>query len=311
MATLAIDVTFKTSKEGHRYLFVGSYVTAVAENMAKEDEVEKEAREEGEDPSEDPFEEMFDEEGALRIEGEDREVRVEGEERGAVRVEGEERGAVRVEGERREEEHLALGGLEGMVTRTIMLVEPLKTRRAAEVIVATQSMVAKLRWWGFEVTRLHSDRGRELVSTALRRWAVSHGLYKTLSSPDEPQANGRAEAAVGWVKRKARALLLAAGANANLWHAAALQAVEIRNRKIMREMGSPQLQLPVFGQKVVVKKRRWKREAWEAITQNATYVGPCPDMTFKGGSIYTVSQVVPEPRDQKVDIPVVGELWTR
>ena len=48
----------------------------------------------------------------------------------------------------------------------------------------------------------------------------------------------------------------------------------------MREMGSPQLQLPVFGQKVVVKKRRWKREAWEAITQNATYVGPCPDMTF-------------------------------
>ena len=277
MATLAIDVTgpFKTSKEGRRYLLVGSYVTAVAENMAKEDEVEKE----------------------------DREVRVEGEERGAVRVEGEERGAVRVEGEedeRREEEHTAPGGLEGMVTRTIMLVEPLKTRRAAEVIAATQSMVAKLRWWGFEVTRLHSDRGRELVSTALRRWAVSHGLYKTLSSPDEPQANGRAEAAVGWVKRKARALLLAAGANANLWHGAALQAVEIRNRKIMREMGSPQLQLPVFGQKVVVKKRRWKREAWEAITQNATYVGPCPDMTFglrvmdQGGSIYTVSQVVPE-----------------
>ena len=172
--------------------------------------MEKEAGEEGEDPSEDPFEEMFDEEAALRIEGEDREVRVEGEERGAVRVEGEERGAVRVEGEedeRREEEHPAPGGLEGMVTRTIMLVEPLKTRRAAEVIAATQSMVAKLRWWGFEVTRLHSDGGRE--PTALRRWAVSHGLYKTLSSPDEPQANGRAEAAVGWVKRKARALLLA------------------------------------------------------------------------------------------------------
>ena len=75
-------------------------------------------------------------------------------------------------------------------------------------------------------------------------------------------------------------MLLAAGANANLWQGAALQAVEIRNRKIMREMGSPQLQLPVFGQKVVVKKRRWKREAWEAITQNETYVGPCPDMTF-------------------------------
>ena len=137
---------------------VGSYVTAVAENMAKEDEVEKEAGGEGEDPSEDPFEEMFGEEGALRIEGEDSgEVRVEGEERGAVRVEGE-------EDERREEEHPGLGGLEGVVTRTIMLVEPLKTRRAAEVIAATQSMVAKLRWWGFEVTRLHSDRGRELVS---------------------------------------------------------------------------------------------------------------------------------------------------
>ena len=188
---------------------------------------------------------MFDEEGALRIEG---------EERGAVRVEGE-------ADERREEDHPAPGGLEGVVTRTIMMVEPLKTRRAAEVIAATQSMVAKLRWWGFEVARLHSDRGRELVSTALRRWAVSHGLYKTLSSPDEPQANGRAEAAVGWVKRKARALLLAAGANVNLWHGAALQAVEIRNRKIMREMDCPQLQLPVFGQKVVVKKRRWKREA--------------------------------------------------
>ena len=67
LTTLAIDVTgpFETCKEGHHYLLVGSYVTAVAENMAKEDEVEKEA---GEDPSEDPF----DEEGALRIEGEDK-----------------------------------------------------------------------------------------------------------------------------------------------------------------------------------------------------------------------------------------------
>ena len=96
---MAIDVTgpFKTSKEGHRYLLVGSYVTAVAKNMAKEDEVEKEAGGEalGEDPSEDPFEEMFDEEGALRIEG---------EERGEMRVEGE-------EDERREEEHPAPGGL--------------------------------------------------------------------------------------------------------------------------------------------------------------------------------------------------------
>ena len=35
---------------------------------------------------------------------------------------------------------------------------------------------------------------------------MSHGLHRTLSSPDEPQANGRVEAAVGWVKRKARAL---------------------------------------------------------------------------------------------------------
>ena len=74
----------------------------------------------------------------------------------------------------------ARGGVP-LVTRTLMLVEPLKS-----------------------VTRLHSDRGRELVSTALRRWAVSHGLHRTLSSPDEPQANGRAEAAVRWVKRKAR-----------------------------------------------------------------------------------------------------------
>ncbi|CAJ1385828.1 unnamed protein product [Effrenium voratum] len=201
-------------EEGHRYLLVGSYVTAVAENMAKEDEVEKEAGGEGEDPSEDPFEEMFDEEGALR---------------------------------------------------TIMLVEPLRTRRAAEVIAATQSM-------------------------------------------DQWPGGGS-----GWLgEAESAGAAAAAGANANLWHGAALQAVEIRNRKIMREMGSPQLQLPVFGQKVVVKKRRWKREAWEAITQNATYVGPCPDMTFglrvmdQGGSIYTVSQVVPEPRDQKVDIPVVG-----
>ena len=120
-STLAIDVTgpFKVSKEGRRYLLVGSYVTAVSGGMAKEEDVAAEAGEEIGD--EDPFEELA-------------------EERGAVR--GEEEG-----------EHLALGGQEGVVTRTLMLVEPLKSRRAAEVIAATQSMVARLRWWAFEVTR--------------------------------------------------------------------------------------------------------------------------------------------------------------
>ncbi|CAJ1386958.1 unnamed protein product, partial [Effrenium voratum] len=184
-STLAIDVTgpFKVSEEGHRHLLVGSYVTAVSGGMAKEEDVAAE-----EIGDEDPFEELA-------------------EERGAVRGEEEEEGGEEI-GE--EGEHLAPGGQEGVVTRTLTLVEPLKSRRAVEVIAAPQSMVARLRWWGFEVTRLHSDRGRELVSTALRRWAVSHGLHRTLSSFDEPQANGRAEAAVGWVKRKARALLLAA-----------------------------------------------------------------------------------------------------
>ena len=62
-------------------------------------------------------------------------------------------------------------GLEGVVTRTIMLV--LKTRRAAEVIAATQSMVAKLRWWGFRGDGSRTRAGVDSVEeVGGESWAV-------------------------------------------------------------------------------------------------------------------------------------------
>ena len=60
---------FKVSKEGHRHLLVGSYVTAVSGGMAKEEDVAAEGGEEI--GGEDPFEELAEERGAVRGEEEE------------------------------------------------------------------------------------------------------------------------------------------------------------------------------------------------------------------------------------------------
>ena len=60
---------------------------------------------------------------------------------------------------------------------------------------------------GFDVRRIHSDRGREFFHHRMKAWCSRHGLHKTYALPEEHQSNGRAEGAIMRAKAKARAIL--------------------------------------------------------------------------------------------------------
>jgi hypothetical protein len=107
---------------------------------------------------------------------------------------------------------------EGKV-KVLVLVWPMRTKSTTHVLEGVQEFELRLRREGLIVQRIHSDRGKEFVSEQLQRWCRNRGIYKTTTVSDDPAANGRAENAVGKVKRLIRTLLLASDLPATRWSA--------------------------------------------------------------------------------------------
>ena len=78
----------------------------------------------------------------------------------------------------------------------------------------------------YKVDRLHSDPGAELNTKRLRDWCASNNIRKTNSFPEDLKANGATEAAVGLIKKQARAILSESKLKKEFWPFAVARAAK-------------------------------------------------------------------------------------
>ena len=154
---------------------------------------------------------------------------------------------------------------------------PLRTRLMKEVDVAVKALYLQLRAEGLPVTRIHSDRARELRGADLRAWLVQRDVLPTCGEAQVPQTNGRAEAAVKQAKKRTKTLLMAAGLPRTCWPWAMTYAAHQQREHALGRGG----EVIPFGSSVHVKNKvfgtgdkydldnRWKE---------GVYVGPAPDI---------------------------------
>ena len=154
------------------------------------------------------------------------------------------------------------------------LAVPLSTKGGKEVLDAIQTMYLELKRQGFPVARLHSDRGKEFMNHALRRWCFNRDISKTSTAADDWRANGRAEVAIKHLKSRMRRVLFAAEVDGQWWPAAARYVVEKDKRTRQRKEGT----IPRFCQEVMVKKRKWKSEELGPRHVKGRYLAPVVDV---------------------------------
>ncbi|CAE7332024.1 unnamed protein product, partial [Symbiodinium sp. KB8] len=142
-----------------------------------------------------------------------------------------------------------------LMTETLYFCVPMNSKKSLHILPALQQMVIDIRGLGYPVTRLHSDRGGELRSNAIKRWVLNQGIMRTTSTGSEPAENGVAEAGVRFLKRRGRVLLDAAGLGREHWPTA-VQSAALQQRCDKLGLVSP---MPVaYGAKVYVKTKKYK-----------------------------------------------------
>ena len=152
--------------------------------------------------------------------------------------------------------------------RVFRLALPMITKTAREVSATAMEFVLRLRADGFHIGRIHCDRGHEFEG-AFKRWARSRGIYVTKTAGDDPQGNGRAEVAVKAIKSQIRRARQA-GLDSAHWPWA-LRYVDELNRCVRKGI---QPNWPPFYQEVRVKKRTWRRGAFEPVVERVHYLCP-------------------------------------
>ena len=158
---------------------------------------------------------------------------------------------------------------------TLYLMVPMRSRHTADVLEATQALYNKLKKANLPVMQVHSDRAREFRARSFRRWTIDKGLFHSRTSGSEPSANGTAECAVKFFKRRTRQLLVTAGADPKDWPLAAQHAAELHWRSMMPPDGQPRDPLPAFGQEVWYKVKNY------AGSEEKKFLGPLPDLPSK------------------------------
>ena len=97
---------------------------------------------------------------------------------------------------------------------------PLATKRAEETLRVAIEFVLRLRADGYHVSQIHTDQGHEYYGQ-FRDWCDRRAIQLTRTPGDDPEGNGRAEAAIQAVTRQVRATLHHAGCGWEWWPMAA------------------------------------------------------------------------------------------
>ena len=106
----------------------------------------------------------------------------------------------------------------------IPFIENLPKKTQSTVVAGIQRVIARCSYHNLPARRFHSDRGREFNNARLRDYLAARGVHKTVTFPDEPQSNGRAESTIRRIKATTRAVLQEHDAGPGEWALAAKYA---------------------------------------------------------------------------------------
>ena len=196
-----------------------------------------------------------------------------------------------------------------MEYQTLHYAIPLKSRLTPEIEQAVKQMYLQIRSEGLPVTRVHSDRARELRGSKLREWLLHRDVLPTTGEAQAPQTNGRAEAGVRRAKTRTKTLLRAAGLDPCCWpFAMAFAAFQQREWALDRSRS-----VVPFGSPVLVKSKVYGTggkfdldERW----QGGVYVGPSQEVRqghvvrFPSGRIVTSMHIRPNTEDPDALVPL-------
>ena len=175
-----------------------------------------------------------------------------------------------VEGERPPEDAVEPEEFEIEVFR---LAIPVQDRSAEKVFEAVVQLYLQFRADGFPITQLHTDRAKEFRTKTLQKWCLSRNIYKTTTSGDSPQQNGRAERAVQAVKARIRTQLHERGWGVEKWPLACWNVNSSERLRMKKKEGT----VPPFGYPVLVRKRYWKSKELEPTHQKVDYIAYIPE----------------------------------
>ena len=184
-------------------------------------------------------------------------------------------------------------------------VEVVPNKTQQNVLNAIRKMRSEALSLGFEIRRIHTDRGREYLNNGLKGFCNQHSIVKTLAFAEEHQSNGRVESLIGRIKAKTRVFLEQGSAPPEEWPMAAkLSGLVLQNvaRKALHMKPKP---IIPYNTQVQVVQRSWRRGAWHSITVAAQTKGPSGEsdrgwvVVTSDGNYLTTSKVFPTPEDEK------------
>eukprot|EP00913_Durusdinium_trenchii_P001700 g1572.t1 len=163
------------------------------------------------------------------------------------------------------------------------MVETLESRQAAEVKMCLARMIARLKYLGLDVRRVHSDAAGEMRGT--KKWCHDRGLYRTFTCGSDWKANGRAEAEIGVIRRSINTLIRSSGDGEEYWPLMAKHVGERRGRQQLASLGYGTPQLLPWGQRVMITTKGWDdfQGHWRARKKPGVVRGPDPDMSLTSG----------------------------
>ena len=139
-------------------------------------------------------------------------------------------------------------------------IEPIANKSQQSLLCAVRRMREEALNLGFEVRRIHTDRGREYNNNSLKAFCSQNSIVKTLAFAEEHQSNGRVESLIGRVKSKIRVFLEQGEASVEEWPLASrLVEAVLQNRAKrhlhMKEKTDSALQHASSGSTACLEKR--------------------------------------------------------
>ena len=199
--------------------------------------------------------------------------------------------------------------------RTLTFVEVVQSRATGHIMEGLAKIYSRVRSLGLPVLRLHADRARELTSKAVQSWCHQRDMVATYTSGSDWKSNGRAENEIGIVKRHAKILMRAHGADVATWPILIRHAAERRLRWQLRQVGYPVPELLPFNTKVMVKRKSWNQRyqdwRWERAPGRIRGPDPWSSLTSGGycveledGKFVASTDVVVESVESGEELPV-------
>ena len=259
-----------------KYWLVGVYTYFTEEELLKKKQMEDEARQLVSKSPDDEAAELFGEEQEEANEGQSASSSAAPAEQGWTIVNHEE-----AESAHDAEEEPPARAETG---RVLYFVEPLTSRQSTEVLPAIEKMVNQinLEFKGNVVSqvvyRLHGDKAPELTGLRAKEWGRTRGIVVTSTAAYEPNANGRAERAIGLIKEQTRAMVIGSALNEaqELWPLAVKHAAFMQRA---HELGWHR-SYPVWGAPVVAKIKNMKSlDSFEPRGRDGYFVGASEDVT--------------------------------